>query len=162
VKLSTRSLDMVLVERASGYGVACDAYRSVGEIGYAHRRMLERYPKARTKETMASTANTFRSRGAKCAKRCLDILLGCGRGAGVSTAATRLLDGRAFHRAVRTEDAAIACFRPKQHVTTGAFVEIEACVSRHGFGRYEATVRTSERGLEDWRGMHCSAPSGTS
>jgi len=83
---------MVLVERASGYGVACDAYRSVGAIGYAHRRMLERYPKARTKETMASTANTFRSRGAKCAKRCLDILLGCGRGAGVSTAATRLLD----------------------------------------------------------------------
>jgi len=59
---------MVLVERASGYGVACDAYRSVGAIGYAHRRMLERYPKARTKETMASTRTPF-ARGAPSAPR---------------------------------------------------------------------------------------------
>ena len=77
-----------------------------------------------------------------------------GRVGGFNTTIARLLDGRAFHRAIGTEDAAVACLWPKQHVAARAFVEIEAGVGGHGFGCNEATLRTSEGGLENRRWMH--------
>jgi hypothetical protein len=86
------------------------------------------------------------------------MCLGCGRGGRSSAAAMRLLDGWAFHRAIGTEDAAVACLGPKQRVATGAFVEVEARIGGHRFARHEAALRTGEGRLEDRLRMHCLAP----
>lgn len=79
------------------------------------------------------------------------MCLGRGRGRAFNTTTTRLLDGRAFDRAKGTEDATVAGLGPKQDMTIGALVEIEACIGGHGFGRHEAALWTLEGGLEDER-----------
>ena len=88
--------------------------------------------------------------------KCADVRLGCGGIVRIHAAA--LLDGRALHGTVGTEDAAIASLRPKQSVTPRAFVEVEACVGWHRFDRCERAVRTGEHRLEDWLRMHWWAP----
>jgi hypothetical protein len=54
---------------------------------------------------------------------------------GTAGSATRCLNGRARHVAVRAEDAAIAQLRLQQRGTALALVEIPASVGRHGLGR---------------------------
>ena len=88
------------------------------------------------------------------ALRCADTCLGPAEVV-ASAATARLLDGRAFDRTEGTEDAAVACLRPEQDMTIGAFVEIEACIGGHGFGCHEAAVWTSEGRQQDWWRMHC-------
>ena len=59
-----------------------------------------------------------------------------------------LLDGRARHRAVGTEYAAIAGLGAQQGVASRALVEELACRGGHGFGRLVLACRTRERALQ--------------
>ena len=59
------------------------------------------------------------------------------------------MNGRAFHRAIGTEDAAIAMQRAKHCLAVGALIEIDARVKGHRFDRHEAALRTCERRFKD-------------
>src|SRR4030095_13846585 len=68
--------------------------------------------------------------------------------AGTIAAGARKLHRWVLDRTVRTEDAAVTGFWPKQRAAAGAFVEIEAGVGRHDFARRKTAMRTGEDGLE--------------
>jgi hypothetical protein len=59
------------------------------------------------------------------------------------------LFGRAFDRAERTKDAAIAGFWPKQSATIFALIKKLASVGGHGFFFLKTAVRASQYRLED-------------
>lgn len=67
-------------------------------------------------------------------------------------AAPRELDGRAFHRAKRAKDTAVAGLRPQQFATAHALVEVQARIGWHDLGVRESAIRAGEGGHEDgWR-----------
>lgn len=61
---------------------------------------------------------------------------------------TFVLHGRAFHRTVRTEDAAVARLRAQQRFAVGAFVEELTSVGRHRFKFSEAANGARQLGLK--------------
>ena len=66
-----------------------------------------------------------------------------------TAAATALLDGRAFHRAVGTVHTAVAGPGFQECVAGLAFVVVLAGVRGHSFALLVAAVRTGEGGFED-------------
>jgi hypothetical protein len=78
------------------------------------------------------------------------------------TAAARKLDGRALGRAIRTEDTAVTGLRAEQSTAARAFVEVEAGIRWHDFGRPEAAMRTRENGLESRQRVGHVAPNESS
>src|SRR5882757_5377131 len=69
------------------------------------------------------------------------------------TATALLLDGRASHRAIGAEDAAVARLRLKQCLAVRALVEILTRVRRHDFFPRLSAARAGEYGLQDY-GAH--------
>src|SRR5439155_17362358 len=60
-----------------------------------------------------------------------------------------LLNGRAGHRSVRAEDAAVARLGLEQRLAGDTLVEILASVGGHGFELGDAAGRTGQRGVEN-------------
>ena len=60
-----------------------------------------------------------------------------------------MLVWRAFHRTIRTENAAVPRLRTKQLFTVKAFVEKLACVGWHRFLLGEAANRANKHGFKD-------------
>ena len=73
------------------------------------------------------------------------------RCASVAAAIPNLL-GRAHHRTVRTEDAAIPRLGPQDLIAVLAFIEELARVRWHRFDPYMSTGRTGQFALKNWTG----------
>jgi hypothetical protein len=81
------------------------------------------------------------------------ILPICENASELVAAAALLLDGWASHRAVRTENAAVARLRFEQRFTVRALVKILACARGHHLLPRVAAARAGEHGLQD-NGTH--------
>ena len=68
-----------------------------------------------------------------------------------------LLDRRAFDGAVRTENAAVACFRAQQGRAAGAGVKELAGIGRHDFPAGKPALRAGQHRFEDG-GVHRLGP----
>ncbi len=65
------------------------------------------------------------------------------------------LNGRAWERTIRAENAAITRLRLQNSVTKLAFVEPLTKIDGHAFNRGMATFRACQRGIKD-DGLHFS------
>src|SRR5260370_41897281 len=75
------------------------------------------------------------------------------------TAVSLQLDRRTLGGTVRAEDTAIAGLWPNQSFALRAFIKKETRVRRHRLSRFEATMRTSQNGLDDdFRRFHFGVP----
>lgn len=83
----------------------------------------------------------------------------CESRTGSTTALGLLLDRRAFHRAIRTKDAAVSGPRFQDSVARHALVEVHARVGRHRFCRRVTTRGARQRARQnDATGVQLGAP----
>jgi predicted metal-dependent hydrolase len=86
--------------------------------------------------------------------RCGEVQAAPTAATGLATTAALLLDRWAWHRAERTEHAAIAWIWAQQRPTFGAFVVELAGVCGHGFLLCMVAVWASQHGFENDGGAH--------